>query len=337
MNLSRNVTIYDIARAANVAPSTVSRAFTRPKRVNQKTVDRVLAVAAELGYMPNRSARTLSTGLTGNLGMVAPNIANPFFAEFLRSFQHRASEYDYSVIFIDTHEDADLELSSVVALASQTDGVVLCSPRIDDDTLADLATEERVVVVNRAIGGAPGVMIDSSGALTDAFDQLIALGHKRIVYARGPVHGVSDQLRRTTAAAVAERHGLELRISEPMATDKDTARAVLDLVSEIGATAVLAHSDLAAICLLSECQDRGVRVPVDLSVIGHDNIDFASMLHPTLSTIDAKVSSVAHLAADRLVALVEENGADNAAPSMPAASIVTSTYLARASVGPAPA
>jgi LacI family transcriptional regulator len=326
------VTIYDIAQAARVAPSTVSRAFSNPGRLNEKTEAHVLAVAKALGYQLNRSARSLSTGHTGNLGMVAPNVANPFFAEFLQSFQHAAAEHDYAVIFSDTDETPERELLALETLTAQTDGILLCAPRSSTRQLTRVLDNYRLVVVNHRVPSVRCVLIDSDDAVQRAVQELAGLGHQRLVYARGPAHAISDRVRRRVCSRVAQALGLDIFFTEAQSVDRSAAQQALDLVQRHRATAVIAHSDLAALWLLTEAQERGLRVPDCLSVIGHDNIQFSAMVAPPLTTIDARIGEVAQVAAELLIRVVEHPDLRTAQEC----ETVEAVYVQRGSVGPAP-
>ena len=183
MGPEQRSTIYDVARAANVAPSTVSRAFSRPSRVNALTVQKIRETAAILGYVPNQTARGLSTGRTGNLAMVIPNIANPFFTQFIRVFHQAARDREHSVQLIDTYEDAEEEVRRVEGVLSQVDGVALVSPRMSLEQLRSVTAKGRFVVVNRKLDGLACVWVDSGPALRDVFADLRRFGHESIVYA----------------------------------------------------------------------------------------------------------------------------------------------------------
>ena len=115
------VTITDVARAAGVSPSTVSRALSVPHKVDPATRERILRVAEHLGYQPNRAARGLITGRTGNLGLLLPDLANPFFPSLVKAVQHHAHAEDYQVVMMDTDEDPAVELTLVRSLAKQVD------------------------------------------------------------------------------------------------------------------------------------------------------------------------------------------------------------------------
>lgn len=121
-------TIREVAREAGVSASTVSRALSTPEMVNATTRERVLRAAERLGYAPNRAARGLITGRTGNLGLIVPDLTNPFFPSVVKGVQAKAREADYAVFLADTDEDPAAEVGLVRALAKQVDGLILCSP-----------------------------------------------------------------------------------------------------------------------------------------------------------------------------------------------------------------
>src|SRR5512138_792177 len=127
------VTIKDVARAAGVSPSTVSRALSAPELVQPDTRRRVQQAATELGYHPNRAARGLITGRTGNLGLIVPDLTNPFFPGVVKGVQTRAREFDYAVFLADTDEDPTAEADVVRNLSKQVDGIILCSPRMSEE------------------------------------------------------------------------------------------------------------------------------------------------------------------------------------------------------------
>src|SRR3954449_4210958 len=129
------VTIKDVARAAGVSASTVTRALTLPELVHPDTRERVRRTAVSLGYHPNRAARGLSTGRTGNIGLLVPDLANPFFPSVVKGVQARAHEADYAVFLVDTDEDAAAEAGLAHKLSKQVDGLVLCSPRMTEEEL----------------------------------------------------------------------------------------------------------------------------------------------------------------------------------------------------------
>jgi DNA-binding LacI/PurR family transcriptional regulator len=126
------VTIKDVARAAGVSPATACRALSTPELVKAETGDRVRRFATELGYSPNRADRGLITGRTGNLGLIVPDLANPFFPSVVKGIQARAREADYAIFLGDSDEDPAAEAHLVRVLSKQADGLILCSPRMSE-------------------------------------------------------------------------------------------------------------------------------------------------------------------------------------------------------------
>src|SRR3954470_18426890 len=185
-------TIYDVARAAGVSASTVSRALSVPEMVNAETRTRVRQIAGELGYHPNRAARGLITGRTGNIGLIVPDLTNPFFPGVVKGVQIRARESDYSVFLADTDEDATVEAELVRALTKQVDGIVYCSPRTGEAELRTLAGEIPMVLINRRVGRLPSVTIDNTDAIRHAVAHLQALGHHRVAFVAGPRNSWSN-------------------------------------------------------------------------------------------------------------------------------------------------
>lgn len=319
LNDAPRATIYDVARAAQVATSTVSRAFTRPTRVNRETLLLIQATAAELGYRPNRTARGLSTGRTGSLAMVVPNIGNPFFTQFMRSFHAAARERDYSVYLIDTYENADEEMRQIDEVMSRVDGIALVSPRMRGRDLKTVTARGQFVVVHRRVPDLTCTWVDSKPALADALADLGRHGHQRLVYLSGPAAGYSDTLRRRAAGQIAGKMGIELTFTEPQKDAQevaDAANVALDLVATTGSTAVVAHNDASAIAVMKECRDRRIEVPRDLSIVGHDDIDWATVVYPALSTIAAQTEATGSWSATALIDLIEGPVGDEKPPPM---------------------
>src|SRR5689334_20339707 len=153
-------TIRDVARLAGVSPSTVSRALSLPDMVNADTRARVRVAVERLRYQPNRAARGLITGRTGNVGLVVPDLANPFFASVVKGVQARARRDDVAVFVADTDEEPAAEAGLFRALAKQVDGLILCSPRSDAEELVEIADETNVVLINRWVDGIESIIFN---------------------------------------------------------------------------------------------------------------------------------------------------------------------------------
>ena len=177
-----SITIGDVAAKAGVSRATVSRAFTRPNLLTPAVVEQVRRIADELGYVPNRIARALSTGRFGTLALLVPDIANPFFPPLIRAAQARADALGYAVFLGDSDETPDREDRLLAKLAPQVDGFVVASPRLDEERIRFHAGQKPTVLINRDIADVPRVLIDVRGGIEMAMTHLFALGHRRIAY-----------------------------------------------------------------------------------------------------------------------------------------------------------
>ncbi|EIE98951.1 LacI family DNA-binding transcriptional regulator [Saccharomonospora glauca] len=302
------VTIRDVAKAAGVSASTVSRALAGSELVDPRTREHVLRVADELGYVPNRAARGLITGRTGNLGLILPDLANPFFPEVVKGVQARAREADYSVFLADTDEDPTAELGLVRALAKQVDGIILCSPRMSVEDMRAAATCSCVVAVNRRGAQIPAITIDNVDGMRQAVAHLAALEHRRIGYVAGPRSSWSNRERARGIRMAAEAEGVELVEIDNVPPRFEGGVAAADLVVAAKVTAVVAYNDLVAMGLMTRLASRGIEVPREISVVGIDDIPMAAMFNPGLTTVSVPKEQCGRAAVELLLKLLNEPG-----------------------------
>jgi DNA-binding LacI/PurR family transcriptional regulator len=315
--------IHDVAARAGVSVATVSRSFTAPHTVRESTRGRVLAVAGELGYAPNRAARGLITGRTGNVGVIVPDLGNPYFHAVLNGAQARAREADYAVFVADGQEDAAEEEALIRAMGKQVDGIVLCSSRLAPDTLAALEPTPALVLLNRRVRGRASVVIDSAGGMRQAMRHLAELGHVRCAFVAGPRRSWSNRERLRGLRACARTAGAELVTIGPVAPQFASGVTAADRVLETGATAVLAYNDLVAVGILSRLAELGVRVPGEMSVVGFDDIPLAAMVTPPLTTVAAPAELAGRTAVTALLDSLERGAASPVAVQrLPAALVV---------------
>src|SRR5215212_7288368 len=264
----RAVTIYDVARAAGVAPSTVSRAFSRPGRVNAATAERIRQVAEELGYRVNPLARALSTARSQMIALVVSDVANPFYSEIIRGAQAEAAQAGYTLVLADAQESDRVERAALERVLPSVDGVVLGGSRMPDSGIRMIAKQKPVVVLNRVVVDVPCVVPDNATGMRRAVEHLLRLGHDALTYVAGPEASWADGMRwRSLQDAAAD---LELRVRRigPYSPDvPGGVRATEELVQS-PATAVLAYNDQIAIGVVRGLGARGVQVPRDVSVVG---------------------------------------------------------------------
>lgn len=305
------VTLRDVARAAGVSPATASRALGNPDLVAVSTRERVLRTARELGYRANQAARALATGNSGMIGLVLPDIESPFFASIAKGVDARARELGSAVLIADTEEDAALEFEIAARVQERVEGVILCSPRMSRANLEELAALGPVVLVNREAGSLPSVSFDTPAGVRAALVLLHGLGHRSVGYVGGPRSAWSDAERRSTLGAVAGLDGLESGGLESGGLEVvdlghhrpvfSSGAAAADAAAAAGATAVLCYNDLIALGVIRRLQSRGIRVPEDISVVGFDDIPFASLAAPALTTVAVPWAPAGRAAVDLLL------------------------------------
>jgi DNA-binding LacI/PurR family transcriptional regulator len=272
-----------------------------PDLVRPQTRERVLAVAAGLGYTPNRAARGLITGRTGNVGLIVPDITNPFFPALVKAAQGRARARDYSVFLADTEEDPLAEAQLIRAMAKQVDGVIACSSRMSEAKLVEVARVTSLVLVNRRSPGVPAVTMDMAGGMRQAVEHLYALGHRACVYLSGPRQSWSNRQRQKALRATAERLGMAAKVLGPFEPGYEAGLRAADQALAEAPTAILAFNDLMALGVLARLVDRDVAVPGDVSVVGFDDIQMARIASPPLTTVAAPTAAVGRAAVDLLL------------------------------------
>jgi len=290
--MASRVTISDVAREAGVSMMTVSRVINDKGEISPSTRQHVLTVIERLGYRPSSIARGLATQRTGTLGLVVPDIANPFFSEVARGAEDRASAASYNVFVCNTDEIPRHELAILEALEEKrVDGLVLCGSRLADESLcAALEHHPAAVLVNRRLAAASvGVIVlaDKEGARA-ATTHLLQAGHRTVGLLAGPSTSYSGQQRSQGYRAALAAAGIPYDpawvrpCSSQVEGGKETALALLTDQPEV--TALFCYNDLVAVGALLACVELGRRVPEDLAVVGFDDIPLAALVTPALTT-----------------------------------------------------
>jgi DNA-binding LacI/PurR family transcriptional regulator len=323
------VTIADVAKAAGVSVSTVSRALNTPDLVNDKTRRRVAEVAGELGYAPNPAARSLREGRTETLGLVIPDVTNPFFPPIFKAMQERARRQHYTLLVTDSDEREADELETIAAVSKKVDGLIVWASVLSEDRLAELAQRIPLVLVNRQVPAVNEVHISLGEGIAQAAEHLKAYGHTRCVFINANGRR-QDQARSKSIRESFDAHGMSVIEIGPYEPRFETGVHAAPLVVSHGATAVLAHNDLVAMGVLQQLAVMGVSVPRDVSVVGIDDTLLASVATPSLTTIRIDPDEVATHAVDLLIGLVEGRRPDDDVVQ------VGSRLIPRGTTGPAP-
>jgi DNA-binding LacI/PurR family transcriptional regulator len=282
----QRVTSIDVARCAGVSQSTVSLVFSGKGRgrVSEATEKTVRRCARELGYRPNVAAQALRLGSSRAVALIVPDITNPFFNRVLRGAQRAAQSAGYTVALVDTANDRRWEAQTFEALrAGPVDGYLL----FEVSAPVGLGPDEHVVLMEAEAPRRPSVRFDAEGGAAAAFTHLLELGHRHIGHLAATFDAPTFHLREAARRRVLSEAGLD-PASLPRALTAigiDEARDAAGPLLDARPTAVFCDDDLIAAGLYLAVRERGLRIPGDLSVVGFDDMDFARVLEPPLTTV----------------------------------------------------
>ena len=321
-------TIYDVARAAGVSPSTVSRAFTRPGRVSAATTDKIRRVAEQLGYRGRDTGPARARADARVLGLWVSDITDPYNARVTRGCLAAANRAGFVVVLHDAHDSDEDERGLLGRSLPLVDGVVVASSRLDDGELRALAETVPVVVLNRRVPGLPCVVPDVAEGVRLAAEHLRNLGHRAVTYVSGPEGAWADGIRWRAIRATAHRLGIGERRVGPFPATVEGGHAAAEVIATRRVGAAICGTDLVALGLMRGLQERGLRVPGDVSIIGFDNIVAAALTTPSLTTVATPVPRLGDAAVRCVVAMVEHRRPEGISQGGPVRLIV------RESTGP---
>ena len=287
-------TLIDVARRAGVSKSTVSNVIRGASLVAEPTRRRVEQAIADIGYHPNAIARALKARASSALGIVVPDLANPFYAELAVSVERAASAIGYAVLTAHTECAPKTEEEAGRAfLERRVDGVIIAGVSLGS-TLPGLLLDRDVPVVLASFGEPKdkrlGVIDHDDGAAMETIvDHLYGLGHRRVAFVSQHLREYGGERRRVGFMNALAKRGLTL----------------IDL--EDGATAVVAHNDMLAIATIDRLERRGLRVPQDVSVVGYDDIPLAAHSRVRLTTVHSDAVEMGRRAVEMAVAAARDN------------------------------
>lgn len=282
--MAARATITQVARRLGVAPSTVSRAFNEPRLLRPETVSRVRAAADEMGYVASRHARALVTGRAGAIGLIVPDITNPFFPMLIRYAHREAQGLDQAILVAETNSNPEQERHHIASLRGQTEGLIIVSSRLPGSELRQLATEVRIVLINNDTESVDRVLITSRSALNEGIRHLAATGTDRICYIGGPSQSWSESERRSTVISSSKQLSLATILFRNESGSYAGALRLTDQLIARNVRAVVAFDDVVAHGVMDGLADRGLRVPQDLRILGCDDA-LPIQTRPRLSTI----------------------------------------------------
>jgi LacI family transcriptional regulator len=316
------MTISDVAAEARVSVATVSRVLNdRGYPVRPETRRRVLDAVEKLDFRPNELARGLLLKRTQTVGLVIPDIANPYYPVVSRGVEDVASERGYAVIFCNTDRDADKSERYInVLLQKQVDGLIIAGGGTDFTRASARFAEHgtRVVFVGKPSQPWASVHVPNAEGTATAIEHLAELGHERVGFVGGPATLATARDRLIGYRRAVSDHGLAESRSLERAGDfgeQSGYRAAQSLAGETpGPTAIFAANDRMAIGTLAAAADLGLRVPADLSVVGFDDIPLASYLRPALTTVALPAYEMGAAAMRLLLELLHDDDGTTAEP-----------------------
>ncbi len=303
------VTIKDIAKKLNLSYSTVSRALNSSSLVNEKTMKRIQEEARKMGYTPNALARGLVLKKSGIIGMIIPDITNPFFPALARGAEDRAVERGYNLLVCNTDWNIKLETRHLKLIQEKkVDGLILSSINLENKYLETIIERGYpLVFVSRVY---PGVDVNFVGMDTHyggylAGKHLVELGHRKIAFIGGKFSIGSVQGRFLGFLKALKESGVEfdrsLAIEGEFNIESGYTRALELFSSNERITAVFAANDLVAIGVMKAVRELGLSVPEDVSVVGYDDIFVASIPGVELTTVFQEKRRMGELAVDMLL------------------------------------
>ncbi|WP_342429744.1 LacI family DNA-binding transcriptional regulator [Neobacillus sp. FSL H8-0543] len=313
------VTIKDVARLANVAPSTVSRVIADSTRISEETKQRVRKAMEELGYHPNLNARNLASQSTKSLGLVMPSskdvgFQNPFFPTVLQGISEGAQEKNYALHLTTGKSDKEI-LDAVIQMVQgqRVDGVILLNSKVDDRVISYLKERNFPFVLigkpYKDIEEITHVDNDNLRAMKEVTEYLIGYGHQEIGFIGGSLEFMVTIDRLQGYKQALQNAGIEIK-SEYIIHEEFLREGGQDAVREIMAldkppTALVVADDFMALGVLNTLDELGIKVPDDLSIVSFNNLLLAEMSKPPLTSVDINIFDLGFQASKNLIVLVE--------------------------------
>lgn len=315
--LGRNISIHDIAEAAGVSHSTVSRALRNSPLISQDVRDSIRAIATRMGYVPNVVAQSLQGRRTRSIGVLVTTISDPFFADVVGGIEQAARPAGYSVLLAATHNDQDEEARCLDSFrARRVDGLIVSSSRSLPTSPA--TSDTPLVLINnhseRRSDALRSVSIDDRSGALQATQHLLALGHRKIGYIGVASRVASNDRRRQGYEEALAGAGLDpvvnVRVSTSMSADPEAdviaGRRLLPELTTHGVTGIVCYNDMVAVGVLMACRELDLRVAEDVSVVGFDDVAISRYITPQLTTVRQPSAELGRIAMQMTLALLDD-------------------------------
>ncbi len=311
-------TIADVAQAAGVSKSTVSRVLMdNTEYMRDETRLRVEQAIKLLNYSPSTVARSLVTKRTLTVGLLVSDVANPFYPEVIHNVEDVALEHHYDVFLCNTNYSPERGLQIIRSLiAKQVDGVMIMSSGMSDEWVKELVESQIPSVVldwqvSEYASEISTIKVDFDSGVTQAVEHLTQLGHRHFAHVSGPLNMRTSILRREAFLNALAKIGIE-SAQVPVIEGNlriDCGRRVLaELLSLTEPpTAIFTANDLTAMGIIWAAREAGLQIPQDLSVIGLDNIKLSAEIHPPLTTVALPQAEIGQLAMINMIKLLNSD------------------------------
>jgi LacI family transcriptional regulator len=320
------MTIKDVARIAGVSVATVSRVLNESGYVNIDTRKKVEAAIKEMNYTPNEVARSLYKRKSKLIGLLLPDITNPFFPQLARGIEDRMQEHGYRIIFGNSDENKEKELDYIQTfIQNNVIGMISSTNFPESDVYSNLKIP--VVFLDRTSNDSPSVYADGRKGGRLAAQEIIARGSTKITVMQGPAHIKPAQDRFQGAIEVLNEMGITYHVIQTSSFSHTEAEqwAVELFDKYIDTDGVIASNDIVATAVIHEAHRLGKRVPQDLQIIGFDDIPLSSLLSPSLSTIRQPAHDMGREAAGLLIKLIEHDKIEDTTIQLPVSFVERET------------
>lgn len=302
--------IREVAKRAGVSPATVSRVINGTARVDEEKRERVEKAIEETGFRPNELARALYRKSSKIIGVIVPDIENPFFSELAKAIEKEAYEQEYRILLCNSDDQKEKELANLQMLAQlQADGVILMT-NTGEKSQSYEAVSMPIVFVDRRLdemGQTSVIEADHYAGGKLAAEHLIACGCRKITCIRGPQELSSGKKRYEGYREVCRQYSMKERFVDSTYKYEDGAKAAEEVLRRYPDTdGIIACNDMTAVSVYKVLQKRGYRVPEDIQIIGFDGVKFGRFLTPELTTVAQPIKEMGKCAVQMILGTVKE-------------------------------
>ena len=313
------VTIKDIAALAGVSKTTVSKVLNnKDEKISNATRQKVLDIVKQKNYIPNKMAQSLVTKKTKTIGVIIPDIRNPFFTDIVRGIEDKAFKEGYNIILCNTDECEEKEVKAINTLIEKmVDGIIFAPSSKGDSNLSDYnGLTKPIVLVDKKLNikNLKGIVtLDNKEGTYLATNLLVENNHKKILYLSGPLKNKISKDRLKGYKKALKKAGIKYDESLVLKGEYslEWGYEIIKKLKYINFTAICAGNDLIAIGAIKALKERNIRVPKDVSVVGFDDIETSSIINPQLTTIKQNSYSMGYESANILIKNLEKKSFNN--------------------------